>query len=100
MEINPMPWGLAALWGTFLGCFYFGGLWLTLKRVHRTRRPKIWLGASYACRLLLVLAGFFAVLKRGPEFFVITFAAFLLIRFLLIRFLGRQPGRDAHAHQP
>lgn len=100
MEINPMLWGVAALWGTFLACFYFGGLWLTLKQIHRTARPKVWLGVSYAFRLLLVLAGFLVVLKRGPEFFISTFAAFLLIRFLLIRILGRQPGRDAHAHQP
>ncbi len=96
MAINPGLWALIFIWGMVLGLFYFGGLYMTLKHITRTARPKLLLGISFGIRLFWVLAGFWAVISRHGPWFLLTFAAFLLTRTLLTRTLGKE---NPHASQ-
>lgn len=91
---------LALAGGTLLGAFYFGTLWLVVRRLDRLAWPAVWLGATGILRLAVVL-GLFALLV-GPrwERLVVALAGFLAARVVLTRWLGRpaeaprRPGRD------
>ena len=66
---------LLPLFGTFaagmtLSSFYFGGLWWTVRRVPTTRRPALWLLASFFLRSLVVLSGFLLVVGDRWELMV------------------------------
>jgi len=52
---------LALAGGTLLGAFYFGTLWLVVRRLDRLARPAVWLGVTGILRLAVVL-GLFALL--------------------------------------
>ncbi|MEM8808199.1 MAG: ATP synthase subunit I [Cyanobacteria bacterium P01_G01_bin.38] len=51
--------------GLFLGGLYFGGLWVTLHRLPRWRRPFLGIGVSVLVRLT-VLLGLGGLLLRYP----------------------------------
>ena len=91
---------LAFLWGTFLGLFYFGGLWLTLKTMLGKRRPGRRLVISAVARLALVLSGFWIILRRDPAIFFFTLAGFFLARIVLTRMLGHESKGPFHATNP
>jgi F1F0 ATPase subunit 2 len=100
MSVDVTLWGLAFLWGAVLGLFYFGGLWLTLKMMHRKKSPKRWLVFSYILRVTGALAGFWVVVQKDPGAFLFTFLAFFAVRIILTRVLGREGGEKQHAAQP
>lgn len=79
---------LAALAGGALGAVYFGGLWLTVRRLAHTRRPTLWLLSSFFVRTALTLLGFYLVLRMGWATLLACLVGFLLARVLLMRQLG------------
>lgn len=99
MTVDVIQWGLAFLWGVFLGLFYFGGLWLTLKMMPRKERPKSWLTFSYIVRLAGALTGFWIVVQKDPLAFLFTFVAFFAVRIILTRALGHKIGEKRNAAQ-
>ena len=99
MTVDVIQWGLAFLWGVFLGVFYFGGLWVTLKMMPRKERPKRWLAFSYIVRLAGALAGFWIVVQKDPLAFLFTFVAFFAVRIILTRALGHKIGEKGNAAQ-
>lgn len=89
---------LGALWGTVLGLFYFGGLWLTVRRVHNAARPGRLLLLSFAGRSAAALFCFLLVLRQGPVMFGTTIVFFFLFRFLITALLGRPVQGRMHAN--
>jgi F1F0 ATPase subunit 2 len=80
MRLDPLSllWGFGA--GVGLGLIYFGALWLTVVRIGRVRRPwRLWL-ASFALRLALVLAAFYALLNHGWPVLAAALVGFLIGR--------------------
>ena len=71
--------------GAVLGAFYFGGLWITVRRVAIARQPALLLFASFLVRAGIVLFGFYFVMDGRWERLVACMAGFLLARTLLIR---------------
>ncbi|HQN31350.1 MAG TPA: ATP synthase subunit I, partial [Methanothrix soehngenii] len=53
--------------GAVLSAFYFGGLWLTVKRLPRSRQPTLLSLSSFAARSLICLMGFYLVMGQGIE---------------------------------
>jgi len=84
--LEPVFYGL--LGGVGLGVFYFGGLWLSVRRLPCSRRPGRLLLASFAGRLLLVLAGLWLLLDRQPVMFFAALPAFFGVRLLMTGKLG------------
>ena len=71
--------------GGAIGLLYFGGLWLTLKKLSQKRRWGLWLGASFLARTALAMA-FFWLLAAGDWHRLLTLAAgFSMVRFLLLK---------------
>ena len=86
--MNPI-WALGVfVIGMTLGVVYFGGLWLTVRRLPSMQMPALWFLASLLFRLGVVLTSFFAVLQGGWELLAICVFGFLVVRFLLVGCLG------------
>jgi len=93
MGLDPWPpaWGFGA--GAGLGLVYFGALWVTVVRIGRTRRPgRLWL-ASFALRLSLLLAAFYALLTCGWIVLAAAMAGFLAARQLWLTAKGGGRGK-------
>lgn len=80
--------------GSALGLFYFGGLWLTVRRLpaHRYSVP-LFLG-SFAARTAVVLAGFYWVMGDRWERALACLAGFIMVRQLLVSRLRAGPIAD------
>jgi len=96
---NVAALGLAFAVGVVLGVFYFGTLWLVVRRLDRLAWPALWLGVTGMLRLAVVLVLFTLVLGTRWERLVVALVAFLAVRVVLTGWLGRpapprRPGCD------
>lgn len=80
---------LAFFWGSLLGIFYFGGLWLTVRMLPGSLRPKLLWFSSFTIRQALTLYGLWIILKENMSAFFITLTAFFIIRFIMVKKIGR-----------
>jgi F1F0 ATPase subunit 2 len=75
----------AVLAGLALGLFYFGGLWLTVRRIACCTRPALLMLGSFIVRLLVTLCGFYLVMDGRWERLLACLCGFLVTRFVLTR---------------
>jgi F1F0 ATPase subunit 2 len=75
--------------GFLMGLAYFGGLWLTLRRLPTARHPAGMLAASLAVRLGLVTGGLLVVGGGSLGRLLLALAGLVAARSLL---LARMPG--------
>ena len=80
--------GLALAAGVALGIFYFGTLWLVVRRLDRVPRPGMWLMATGALRLAAVLLVIGLLAGTRWEHLLAVMAGFLAARVVLTRRLG------------
>jgi F1F0 ATPase subunit 2 len=78
------PWLLAAAGGALVGALYFAGLWWTVRRAPRTRRPLVLIAASFVLRG--ALAGLALVGLAGGDVarLLAAVAGFLVVRTVLV----------------
>ena len=96
MEMGMVDWARVlpfALAGGALGALHFGGLWYTLRRLPRVRRPGLWMGGSFILRTVVVLAGFYAIVGAGLPAVVAAMSGFIAVRLIFGRRL-RPRDRD------
>lgn len=74
---------LAVAAGGGLGLFYFGGLWLTVRRLPDTGRPALLFGASFVGRMALTLLGFYLVMDGSWERMLACLVGFIIARQFL-----------------
>jgi len=80
--------------GAVMGAFYFGGLWLTVRRLATDEKPALLLFGSFLVRSGVVLSGFYFVTDGRWERLVACLVGFLAARTLLIcrlRDVGEDP---------
>lgn len=75
---------LGLLAGVALGAVYFGGLWLTVKKVVDDGKAAK-LVASFLARAAVVLVGFFLVLQMGLAALGAALVGFVGVRVLATR---------------
>ncbi len=85
-ELLPLMLALTA--GMGLGIFYFGGLWLTVRRLPTARRPAFLSLLSFFGRLGVVLFGFYLVMGSHWERLLVCLLGFLGVRVILVRLWG------------
>ncbi|WP_305909489.1 ATP synthase subunit I [Methylomarinum sp. Ch1-1] len=86
-------YGAALLWGLLLGVFYFGGLWLTVRRLVEVKHQALWMLGSFLSRNLLAAAAFYPVALQGWQAMLFCLAGFIVVRMLLSRRIRVQ---DSH----
>jgi len=74
--------------GVLLGTFYFGGLWLTIKRLPCSRQPTLLSLASFFARSLICILGFYLIIGSGIEALLLSLAGFVLTKIALIHKLS------------
>lgn len=78
--------------GLGLGLIYFGGLWLTVRKLPAARQPGLLAAGSLAGRMAVCLFGFYLVMDGRWERLLSCLAGFVLIRISLVRRLpGQKP---------
>lgn len=76
---------MPVLAGMALGLFFFGGLWVTVRRITYSKRPALFLFGSFVVRLLVTLCGFYFVMGGSWERLLACLSGFLVARFVLTR---------------
>ncbi len=82
---------LAGIAGVGLGLFYFGGLWLTVRRLPDSDWPALLFLGSFVGRTALTVLGFYLVMDGRWERVLACLVGFIMARQFLISRL--RPGR-------
>jgi F1F0 ATPase subunit 2 len=78
---------LACAAGVGLGLFYFGGLWLTVRRLPTTRWPALLTLGSLLGRLAPTLVGFYLVMAGRWERLLACLVGFVLVRLVIVAWI-------------
>jgi len=83
---------VALLAGFGLGVLFFGGLWLTVRALPKSRYPAALMLGSFWGRTAVVVAGFTLAIGRRWQNALVCLVGFLIARLVLARWI---PGRKA-----
>jgi len=72
--------------GCVLGTLFFGGLWLTIKKMKTTKMPSLFFIASFVFRMGVVLMGFYFVAANNWQNMLICLLGFIVARFAVTHF--------------
>ena len=76
---------LALIVGLALGTFFFGGLWLTVKKAVNAKTPALWFLISSFIRVAVTLVGFYFTANGDLKRLLICLLGFLIARFIVTR---------------
>lgn len=79
----------ALISGAITGLLYFGGLWLTLKKIAEYKLSYSLLLLSFALRLAFVLLVFYALIIYHWAYLAVALISFLVMRQVLLAKLGK-----------
>lgn len=79
----------AIISGAVISLFYFGGLWLTLKKIAEYQLSYWLVLVSFVIRLAFVLLAFYALVIYHWAYLAISLISFLAVRQILIARLGK-----------
>lgn len=82
--------------GAILGAFYFGGLWLTIKRLPQSRQPTLLSLSSFAVRSLVCIMVFYLIMESGVVILLSCLAGFVLTKITLISRFSPRSTMEAH----
>ncbi len=86
--------------GVFLGAIYFGGLWLTIKRLPGCQQPTLLSLGSFFARTLVCILVFYLIIGSGMQSLLLCLAGFVLTKIALIRRLSLEPRMEACGNGP
>ena len=93
-HLDFMALALALLVGLALGCFFFGGLWVTVNRGMKSARPALWFFGSLILRTGVAIGGFLLVCRDDWARWLVCLLGFTIARFFVKGWTER---RDAAA---
>jgi F1F0 ATPase subunit 2 len=74
--------------GVVLGLFYYGGLWLTVRRLPALGRPELWIFVSLVLRIAVVVVVLLVLFGEQWERLLAAMAGMLVARIVLVRKIG------------
>lgn len=84
-------WIFSFTFGIGLGVFYFGGLWLTMRRLPDSQRPELLTLGSFLGRSAVCIFGFYLIIGTGLEGLAFSLAGFIFTKIAMVCRLGRHP---------
>jgi F1F0 ATPase subunit 2 len=81
------------IFGILLGVFFYGGLWLTIRRLATTRHPLALSMGGLVLRMAVTLAGFVLVMQGRWQNAVQVLLGFTAVR-LFLRLAARPANRS------
>lgn len=88
MEVGIAQLAGAVAAGAAVSALYFGGLWLTVRRVPTSPRPHLLAFGSFAVRAAAVVAVMVLIARAHWQLLVAAMAPFVVARMVLIRRLA------------
>ena len=86
----------ALLSGVLLGLLYFGGLWLTIKKLIRSKHPALLAMGSFTSRTVICVTAFYLIFRVGDWIgLLVGVAGFFVTKLFMVRHF-----RTAGHHQP
>ena len=85
--------------GMGLGLFYFGGLWLTVRRLPTRGYSVPLFLVSFVVRTAVVVVGFYFVMGDRWERALVCLVGFILVRQLLVSRLRSEPSANAPSRE-
>ncbi|WP_138429859.1 ATP synthase subunit I [Fodinibius saliphilus] len=79
---------IAIVSGAIISVFYFGGLWLTLRKIAQHRFSYLLLLVSFVVRVTFLLLVFYALLQYHWAYLGLALISFLIVRQILLLKLG------------
>ena len=80
---------LSFLLGLLMSLFFFGGLWLTLKRMPESRSPGLLVFLSFIGRTAVVLLVIYLLLRYHWDRLLVFVAGFLVMRTIMVRRINK-----------
>ena len=77
-------WILSLITGVALGFVFFGGLWWTVRKGARSKRPVFWFFGSLIVRTGITLSGFYLISSGHWERMLLCLAGFIIARFTVV----------------
>lgn len=72
--------------GVLLGVFFFGGLWLTVRKCINMQTPQLWFLASFLVRMVVAVFGFYIISQSGQwQALASALLGFIIARFFFVR---------------
>jgi F1F0 ATPase subunit 2 len=90
ININTTHLIVAFTTGLAIGGLYFGGLWLTVRRLPHSKSPALLMTGSFLARMTLCLTGFYMVMDGQWLPLVVCGAGVLVMRKILVHHLGHK----------
>lgn len=87
---------LASTGGMLLGILFFGGLWLTVKKVTSSKMPALWFSGSFILRVGITLTGFYLLASGNWQRFVGCMVGFILARFFVMYITKSTDSKEMH----
>ncbi|GGH14372.1 hypothetical protein FAZ19_07535 [Sphingobacterium alkalisoli] len=84
-ELFIIIWTLVA--GFLLGVLFFGGLWLTVNKTSKSKRPGLLALGSFMSRMVIVLVGFYFIGAESWQRMFVAFAGLMIARVLITNFV-------------
>ena len=88
MAVDVSQLFIAFAEGMAVGLFFFGGLWLTVRRIPVSRYPATLSLGSYFGRTILSLLAFYFIMGTHWQRLPACMGGFLVMRMILTRILG------------
>jgi F1F0 ATPase subunit 2 len=85
---------LAFIVGLLLGTIFFGGLWLTVRKLVISKIPAIWFLGSFILRVSITLIGFYYISSGSWQRLLICVAGFITARYSVIYFTKSNNGKQ------
>jgi F1F0 ATPase subunit 2 len=82
---ETVTWMLAGGAGVFLGAFFFGGLWWTVRTGVAAKRPALLFLGSLLLRTGITVAGFYFVSGGHWQRLLAGLLGFAMVRFIVTR---------------
>jgi len=77
---------LAFIVGLLLGTIFFGGLWVTVRKLATSKMPALWFLGSFFLRVSITLLGFYYISSGSWQRLLICVAGFITARYSVIYF--------------
>ncbi len=85
---------LALVAGLWLGAFFFGGLWWTVRKGVSSERPALWFLVSLLLRTGAILTGFYFVAQSHWSRLVMCIFGFMIARIIVVKRLTQEPAEE------
>ena len=86
---GAISFSLMLMAGFSLGMLFFGGLWLTVRALPKSRHPTMLALSSFWGRATMVIVGFILLPAGSWQKALICLAGFVVARIVLTRWLSR-----------